>query len=391
MPLKDLMQRPTHGQIVEIPHSSPSLLQEFVGDEDAQRAGLATHARLRQLTHNVVTEQRDLSIPQDLLDTCDDDLVLVPGTLAETIRTSSGQSRTIQRKVLVEYKYNNGPNVESQVHQLVSLLSSAGGSDLRTLQCKGYVDERDDTGRYAFVFSYPNDTDLSLPISLNEVLRGTTKHARLSLPDRFHVAQVIANSVSVLHADGWVHKSIRSHSIVFFERRDGPLTYDHPFLVDFEYSRPENSDTMWDSDEDAQRNLYRHPARQYTPTESFTKLHDIYALGVVLLEIGLWQTAFEIQEQAIRRLGIAAVVGEWKLKKVYIEAAGAGLIHQMGPAYSNAVLTCLSGDLGHVTVQSDLQMPSLRGDSQTAGTRADIGMIFYQKVVEMLDPSHLSK
>jgi hypothetical protein len=37
------------------------------------------------------------------------------------------------------------------------------------------------------------------------------------------------------------------------------------------------------------RNIYRHPRRWGVPTESFNAIHDIYALGVVLLEIGMWR------------------------------------------------------------------------------------------------------
>lgn len=42
-------------------------------------------------------------------------------------------------------------------------------------------------------------------------------------------------------------------------------------------------------DDKWQDNLYRHPERQgKNPEESYTMHHDVYSLGVCLLEIGLW-------------------------------------------------------------------------------------------------------
>ncbi|KAF4540152.1 Het-s domain protein [Lasiodiplodia theobromae] len=60
--------------------------------------------------------------------------------------------------------------------------------------------------------------------------------------------------------------------------------------------------TKYDFDNDLERNLYRHPDRQGRPKTSFSKLHDIYALGVVLLEIGLWEMALSLYQRAARRL-----------------------------------------------------------------------------------------
>lgn len=39
------------------------------------------------------------------------------------------------------------------------------------------------------------------------------------------------------------------------------------------------------------KNLYRHPSRQgINPELNYTMQHDVYSLGVCLLEIGLWKT-----------------------------------------------------------------------------------------------------
>lgn len=58
-------------------------------------------------------------------------------------------------------------------------------------------------------------------------------------------------------------------------------------MFGFEFSRPEAYFSHGLADVCLARDVYRHPDRQRRPTQVFSKIHDIYALGVVLLEIGL--------------------------------------------------------------------------------------------------------
>jgi hypothetical protein len=93
-----------------------------------------------------------------------------------------------------------------------------------------------------------------------------------------------------------VHESFRSENILFFPRIhedqvDGSLeqTLDvsEPWVFGFQFSRPETYFSHGVADICLARDVYRHPHRQRSPTQVFSKIHDIYALGVVLLEIGL--------------------------------------------------------------------------------------------------------
>jgi hypothetical protein len=67
------------------------------------------------------------------------------------------------------------------------------------------------------------------------------------------------------------------------ERR---LQISQNWVMGFEFSRPEFDFSFGRPDKDPARNVYRHPERQGKPNKPFAKIHDIYALGVVLLEIG---------------------------------------------------------------------------------------------------------
>jgi hypothetical protein len=94
-----------------------------------------------------------------------------------------------------------------------------------------------------------------------------------------------------------VHESFRSENILFFPTTgsstieslslEQTVDYSQPWVLGFELSRPENDFSAGFIDIDAARDVYRHPERQGQPQKPFQKIHDIYALGVVLLEIGV--------------------------------------------------------------------------------------------------------
>ena len=64
------------------------------------------------------------------------------------------------------------------------------------------------------------------------------------------------------------------------------LDLTQPWIFGFEFSRPENYFSAGFIDTCPDRDVYRHPERQGQPLTTFKKTHDIYALGIVLLEIG---------------------------------------------------------------------------------------------------------
>ena len=157
------------------------------------------------------------------------------------------------------------------------------------LSCLGVIKvtgtERNITG-FDFVFSIPKS--LSNPRSLRSIL--LAPGSKTSLNERFALAKLLARSVFFMHTSSFVHKNIRPETIVVFQ--DGTSKIGKPFLVGFEKFRVDTTHTHRLGDDLWERNLYRHPQRQgLRPEEDFIMQHDIYSLGVVLLEIGL-QTSF---------------------------------------------------------------------------------------------------
>jgi serine/threonine protein kinase len=93
-----------------------------------------------------------------------------------------------------------------------------------------------------------------------------------------------------------VHKGIKPENILVMTnpgalpKNDFPYVLGWPFLVGFERSRPASAHSGKFGEVRLADSLYQHPSRWgVVAEEAFTMQHDIYSLGVVLLEIGLWQ------------------------------------------------------------------------------------------------------
>lgn len=86
-----------------------------------------------------------------------------------------------------------------------------------------------------------------------------------------------------------VQKYISPENIIILHPGVGVLGT--PLLVGFERFRFDEQRTNIFGDDLWRNNLYRHPARQGLHLEEIYNMrHDIYSIGVCLLEIGLWSS-----------------------------------------------------------------------------------------------------
>ena len=63
------------------------------------------------------------------------------------------------------------------------------------------------------------------------------------------------------------------------DKKCATFDFARPWVLGFEYSRPEADFSLGITDICLARDIYRHPVRQGQPGMMFNKLHDIYALG----------------------------------------------------------------------------------------------------------------
>lgn len=115
-----------------------------------------------------------------------------------------------------------------------------------------------------------------------------------SLEDRFRLAFNLASNLLHIHAKGLTHRNINSNNIVFGpEVGNQPVdckpwvegAIRKPFLVSWDQC---NEDASVSQTEMLISKIYRHPDVKRGQRSVYRPAFDIYSLGLVLLEIGLW-------------------------------------------------------------------------------------------------------
>lgn len=190
----------------------------------------------------------------------------------------------------------------------------------------------------------------------------------MSLTRRVRIAKELAKSISYVHTFNFVHKNISPESVLLFE--DLSSSRSATFLVGFDDFRSADGGTALIGDVSWEKNVYRHPSRQGEfPDEAYRMQHDIYSLGVCLLEIGLWESfvAYTTDDPPQPRYGksysnfMAWVKGQSeggpeqqssnasymgfmasKLKEYLVLSARTQLPQKMGDRYAEVVISCLT-------------------------------------------------
>ncbi|UNI14901.1 hypothetical protein JDV02_001481 [Purpureocillium takamizusanense] len=222
--------------------------------------------------------------------------------------------------------------------------------DLHSIDCVGYTDDAA-RSRYGLVYKAPASSS-------------STLHALMASPDlktpdldrRVRLAQTLAVALWSLHSLDWLHKSLCASNILFFPSpvaatataarsstaaaaaaaaAAGALVPDiaRPFLSGFDSSRPDLDAALSVAPRNPSiRDLHRHPAslRGLCP---YRRAFDVYSLGLVLLEIGLWKPL-----QAYHKPHYSA--DRWR-DKVVLAVLVPALGSKVGGRYRDVVDMCL--------------------------------------------------
>ena len=244
---------------------------------------------------------------------------------------------------------------KKDIQDLTRVLARVEPSSFSLLTCFGAVRHRnpgqDHPFAYDLLFNVPSNT--VSPQSLRKFLETSSS---VSLNERIQLAVGLAKAVLYLHASHFVHKNIRPENILIFSDSDEQLG--KPYLVGFEKFRLDTTSTRRYGDDLWEKNIYRHPQRQgVRPQEDFIMQHDVYSLGIVLLELGMgisfldWHKEGTINDRPIpnTELEITDLITAKKkhgqgiaVKKKMISLAEAELPCTFGRKYTEVVLSCLT-------------------------------------------------
>jgi hypothetical protein len=149
------------------------------------------------------------------------------------------------------------------------------------LQCYDVVKTTDSSKNmisFEIVFEVPA-ASAGQPLSLRGQLASSIGP---TLTERMKLARQLAAAVSHINNYEFVHKNIRPENLIGFN------------LIGFQQVRTVNDQTYSRGDDAWDRDLYRHPDRQgQNPQEKYNISHNMYSLGVCLLEIGVWSPFVE--------------------------------------------------------------------------------------------------
>ena len=280
-------------------------------------------------------------------------------------------------RVLIEYKeYADGVSGQS-LAELVNRLSKVtkllqeAGPGFRLLPCSGFY-HNPSGDSCGIVYRYPPSTVPSSELKFTTLKAGLDQYYHRPLPylaleDRFQLAYNLAVSLLSFHEAGWLQKNISSFNVGFVHRKTESWLHaiHKPYFLGYVNSRPNDESALTKYIENPLEIAYQHPDYAIGRGSVRYRLQfDYYSLGLVLLEIGRWESLEHMSEMIGNRQALREKLRSEKVKR---------LGQNMGTIYQNVVILCLGDDL----------MPAPGMENSTDGG-IELRLKFSQHVVNQL-------
>lgn len=264
-------------------------------------------------------------------------------------RPENGQSLIVER--IEPLPGANIGDMKKDIRDLARRLTGSDAIEFGLLSCKGYIQHHKPGSSQslpdAFTIIFRMPTQHLQPRSLRGCFQDTN-HTH-SLSDRFKLANELAKAVHSVHLFGFVHKNIRPETILLLGSDESSIG--SAFLIGFDSFRMASGRTLRKGEASWERCLYQHSDRIGTISKDYIMQHDIYSLGVCLLELGLWESFVSYDELTPASIGndptpnrppiLGAGRGLYFQKHLLFLAQGE-LRKRMGTRYSDVVVTCLT-------------------------------------------------
>lgn len=314
------------------------------------------------------------------------------------------------RLASAEYKDESGMITETDVliepqkicraQDTTALLARHLGKNWTTggvLQCLGFLTDP----RLELVFRIPSN--LKNPRSLKSLIArkdGNESASKPAVHSRLSLAMALSEAVLSVHSARLVHKSIQPETILLFEKWDedktqcnGETSLGVPTLTAWSMSRKTDELSSRVGEDDWMQNIYRHPQRQGLQLEKRYHVgHDLYSLGVCLMELGLWEPLITAENDQPPRMSDRYCDMAWRTKcidpeevgvlkrlvkptvvqEVMIGLAEHDLGQEMGKAYSQVVLACFHN------------VEALGATDKLEGNNSDVPMMYHKWILQPL-------
>ena len=240
---------------------------------------------------------------------------------------------------------NDAQTFAKNVRHLAMRLHQVDANGFHLLKCHGVARITDPHTKqllsFDFIFNFPDGCHK--PQSLRTHLLSSETH---SLSDKIGLAKQLATAINYIHVLDFVHKNIRPETVLIFGGNGTHLG--SLYLLGFRAFRLADNKTLRLGNSVWSENIYQHPDRQgSSPGADYVMQHDIYSLGVCLLEIGLWESFVSSEGHASTLLaGVegdpSTFMADGSLKGYFMMLAKEQLPSRMGDMYTQVVVNCLS-------------------------------------------------
>ncbi|KAL9102018.1 MAG: hypothetical protein Q9163_002794 [Psora crenata] len=220
--------------------------------------------------------------------------------------------------------------------------------NLSILHCVGYLDQSKNYTGYAFRVPDHAQPDQK-HVTLHDLLsRVRDSRDMPDLGDRFELAKALVSTIFEIHHIGWMHKNIQPRNILFWPKpndKDEP-DITKPYLMGFDVSRPNQPNEFSEKPQSRpDDDHYRHPLYKGPERHSFQPSFDIYSLGVILFEIGIWRNlAASTQRHGSRPTLPSYRTDPHLMEKMLEKVPQLELRRYTGGRYRDAVTACLNKD-----------------------------------------------
>ncbi|KAJ5888707.1 hypothetical protein N7495_008748 [Penicillium taxi] len=285
---------------------------------------------------------------------------------ASAVPSLLGSVRESHVSVLIEFMPMMGVSQESSKNlrleklqkSIDQLLQNARISHLGLLRFLGYCIDEPNT-RYAFLYQMPidyfpflrNPSDLLKelkPVPLVALLPSAEDYREKRMPNletRFRLAYDLLMSALHLRSQNAVHGNINSSNIIFFPGRTDTSNDESGLAPDLRrpyFTSPARFSGDGPTPELLSSAMYRHPEDKRSVEDDGAWAYDLYSLGLILLEIGLWAPVGRLWKMKYDRSWF-----KHRIEDLYVKKLGP----KCGNAYLQAVQLCLDAPNFHLSTQ----------------------------------------